>query len=314
MVSSVERPDRPGDRATEHETDAERVELAEPLDRDESTATPTMPGDEPADDEGARPLAGDRSRRRPSSQIGTVAIRTAATPVGMNCSESTTPPLPPSSSSVPTIAAVRHCAALGRSQEPPPPQSSMGEEHAQHDQARGGESDAGREERRHRLDHHGDREVRRAPQDVDGQERDDDGDRRRRPPGWGGHLRIVTPAPDPVRGHNRLDDDRPRHRRCAPGRGPARRARAPDRGARAHPRRLGPGRGARAGRGRERARALGRRRHPAQPGRLADDRRASQGRRPAPAPGPLPRADGAADPRGHRVRLRRRDRRTDGGR
>ena len=55
------------------------------------------------------------------SQIGTVAITTAATPVGMNCSESTTPPLPPSSSSVPTTAAVRHCAALGRSQEPPPP-------------------------------------------------------------------------------------------------------------------------------------------------------------------------------------------------
>ena len=54
-----------------------------------------------------------------ASQIGTVATSTAATPVGMNSSERTTPPLPPSSRSVPTIAAVRHWIAVGRSSVAP---------------------------------------------------------------------------------------------------------------------------------------------------------------------------------------------------
>ena len=73
-----------------------------------STATPAMPATRPPI---TRPLGRWRVTiaSNTASQIGTVATSTAATPVGMSSSESTTPPFPPSSSSVPTIAAVRHC-------------------------------------------------------------------------------------------------------------------------------------------------------------------------------------------------------------
>ncbi len=59
MVASVERSDCPGDRATETETDADRVELAEPFGRYEEHGHADEPGNEPADDEAARPTAGD---------------------------------------------------------------------------------------------------------------------------------------------------------------------------------------------------------------------------------------------------------------
>jgi hypothetical protein len=41
------------------------------------------------------------------TQTGTVAMTSAAKPVGISCSAQVRPPLPPSSSSAPTIAALR---------------------------------------------------------------------------------------------------------------------------------------------------------------------------------------------------------------
>ena len=48
-------------------------------------------------------------------QSGTVATSSAANPDEMYCSPKLTPPLPPASSSPPTISAASHCRRPGRS-------------------------------------------------------------------------------------------------------------------------------------------------------------------------------------------------------
>ena len=82
-------------------------------------ATPTKPAAIP-------PAASADGRRRvtaasnTASQMGTVAIRTAAMPDRMYSSASTTNPLPPSSSRMPTIATARHWGTPTRSGREPP--------------------------------------------------------------------------------------------------------------------------------------------------------------------------------------------------
>ena len=82
---------------------------ASPLMGAMSTTTPAKPAMMPA-------ITSSDGRRRVRSassrfiQIGTAAIRTAATPESMYCSDCTTNPLPPNSSRPPMIAADRQCS------------------------------------------------------------------------------------------------------------------------------------------------------------------------------------------------------------
>ena len=157
-------------------------------------ATPTMPATRP-------PITRPLGRRRLStasngrSQIGIVAIRTAATPEGMYRSASTTPPLPPSSRRVPMMNAERQWTAVGslgrlvRAAE-----AGVGRERAEHEPAGDHVANAGGQERRQGLDHHRDAEVGRAPDHVHDEQRKRDRRGRRPRRIRGGHAPIVTRA------------------------------------------------------------------------------------------------------------------------
>ena len=95
-------------------------------------------------------------------------------PEGMVRSAHTTPPFPPNRRNVPTIAADLQCARVGRSPSRSPRLIATRTAGAG-DQ----ESDRRRHERRKRLVRDPDREVGRAPADVDGRQRGPDANRLR---------------------------------------------------------------------------------------------------------------------------------------
>ncbi len=107
-------------------------------------------------------------------QIGTVAMITAAMLDGMRCSAIDTRPLPPSSSSVPTMAAVRHSTSWsGGREEGRTCAGATGLRQQEGEQQAAGHRNrtpAG-QERRQRLDHVRDGQVGGAPDDVDRPER-----------------------------------------------------------------------------------------------------------------------------------------------
>ena len=142
---------------------------------------PTKPTTVPS-----RLSAAGRSRaakRRQTSHSGVAATSSAAIPDGTVCSATATPPLPPSRSRSPTVAAA---AELARTD----PQRARPLAHRD-DRAeqQAGEQEAGahRQQRRDGLHDHPDRQVGRAPDEVDGDKGDPDGQRARPPPGLACH-------------------------------------------------------------------------------------------------------------------------------
>ena len=83
--------------------------------------------------------------------------------------------------------AERQCAASVARRRRAASQPRVGGERAEHEQPGGGVADAGRQQRRQRLDHHRDAEVGRAPHDVDDEQREGDRRGRRPRPGARGH-------------------------------------------------------------------------------------------------------------------------------
>ena len=103
-----------------------------------------------------------------ASQIGTVAISTAAMPDGMSSSaehDAAVAAEEEQRADDEGGAPVRAGRPLERLRAAP--QAGVGDERAEHEQPGGAVPDAGRQQRRQRLDHDRDAEVRRTPHHVD---------------------------------------------------------------------------------------------------------------------------------------------------
>ena len=141
----------------------------------------------------ARPATTRRVGRRPwgrsqsisTMKHGTVPTSSAAMPDGTRCSDQTTSPLPPTKSSTPTIAVERQCARGRRRGSAEHTRPSIEQ------RARQQEPHARHQKRRQRLDREQDREVRRAPDDVDDGKRTRQREPGRRGCGVGAHGRAA---------------------------------------------------------------------------------------------------------------------------
>ena len=107
-----------------------------------------------------------RARPKTATQTGMSAMSRAVMPDGMVCSPNATRPMPPPSSRRPTMSAVAPFAS-GRA---PNERAAIAQQRpADQERAGGAEPGRGHEERREGLDGDGDRQVGRAPDDVEHQ-------------------------------------------------------------------------------------------------------------------------------------------------
>ena len=152
--------------------------------------TPTKPTTMPTIAIPGRRSPKNRARPKIATQTGINAMIRAAIPDGIVCSPHATMPIPPPRSSAPTIALSRHSRRLGIANEPRARTTDEGQEHQP------GEGEAGRrhEERRDRLDRHGDAEVGRSPDDVEDEQAEPELAAAGGPGGAGWHSRLVQVA------------------------------------------------------------------------------------------------------------------------
>ena len=157
----VQRPARPARSRPRSTTSRPVVSTCPEIDPCTRIAAPTNPSTRPPiTSGGCRWWKTIRSITAIHS--GTVAITSAARPLGIVRSPHATPALPQTNSSTATIAAARQFRRVGRS---PTAIASSDRDPVEHG-AGHQEPDSGREQRRQRLVDHLDREVRRAPDDV----------------------------------------------------------------------------------------------------------------------------------------------------